>query len=165
MGWPTKEQKAAQKAAGGQAPKVEKKAGISKAAVKPKVSHKKLVIPKVPTWCVEDKELMNCKYKDAKKFFPDVTCGKVIKVYDGDTITIATRLSGVGPIYKFNIRMLGIDTPEKRTKDPEEGAAAITAGNKLREKCLEKVVTFTDVEYDKYGRILAVPYLNGKSLS
>ena len=69
---------------------------------------------------IDDEELINCQYKDAKKFLPDVTIGKVIKVYDGDTITIATKLSGVGPIYKFNVRMLGIDTPEKRAKDPEE---------------------------------------------
>jgi hypothetical protein len=28
--------------------------------------------------------------KECKSFTPNITCGKVIKVYDGDTITIST---------------------------------------------------------------------------
>jgi hypothetical protein len=38
------------------------------------------------------------------EFVPPVTGGKVIKVYDGDTITIATTLPYPdSPLYKFRV--------------------------------------------------------------
>ena len=54
------------------------------------------------------------KFKDLKEFIAPVTSGRVIKVYDGDTITIASKVIGLknSPIYKFPIRLNGIDTPE-----------------------------------------------------
>lgn len=50
-----------------------------------------------------------------------------MKVYDGDTITIATRLGGTGSLYRFSVRLLAIDTPEKRTKNKEEKEIAMKA--------------------------------------
>ena len=115
-------------------------------------------------WCYYDEECYDAKYKDAVKFFPDITCGKVIKVYDGDTLTIATKLSGKGPLYRFSVRLVGIDTPEKRTKNAEEKVAGYKAMNALKDKALGRIITFEEIQYDKYGRILAVPYLDGESL-
>ena len=40
------------------------------------------------------------EYNDTIPFIPPITCGKVIKVYDGDTLTLASKLPYDGcPIY------------------------------------------------------------------
>ena len=43
---------------------------------------------------------------------------KVISVYDGDTIKALFPLNGV--MYKWNCRLVGIDTPEIRTRNLKE---------------------------------------------
>ena len=60
-------------------------------------------------------------YKDTIPFIPPLTMGKVIKVYDGDTITIASKMPFENsPYYRFSVRLKGIDCPEIRTKNMEE---------------------------------------------
>ena len=54
--------------------------------------------------------LDNINYKDTIPYIPNVTYGKVIKVYDGDTITIACKMPfDNSPIYRFSVRIAGID--------------------------------------------------------
>lgn len=93
------------------------------------------------------------------KFIPVIKKGKVVKVYDGDTITIGARMEIEGKetknLYQFSVRLNGIDTPELKTKNPTEKSRAILARDDLSNMILGKVVTLTDVSYDKYGRILA----------
>ena len=93
------------------------------------------------------------------KFIPVIKTGKVVKVYDGDTITIGARMEIEGKetknLYQFSVRLNGIDTPELKTKNPTEKSRAILARDDLSNMILGKVVTLTDVSYDKYGRILA----------
>ena len=61
--------------------------------------------------------LDSISYNDTTPFVYPIRYGKVIKVYDGDTITIAARLPNTdGPIYRFSVRLNGIDTPEIRGK-------------------------------------------------
>ena len=50
---------------------------------------------------------------------------RVVKVYDGDTITILFRFNK--QYYKTSCRILGIDTPELRTKNLKEKAAGYEA--------------------------------------
>ena len=114
---------------------------------------------------IEDHELMASTVRKAKTFIPDVSYGKVIKVYDGDTITIATRLSGKGTIYKFSVRLLGIDTPEMKSKVPANKKVAVLAKNALKTLIYGQVVHLKEVDYDKYGRILAEVYFEGRKLS
>ena len=45
------------------------------------------------------------EYKDTIEFVVPITRGKVIKVYDGDTITVASRITPDSPIYRFQVRM------------------------------------------------------------
>ena len=67
-------------------------------------------------------------YETTEKFVPPISYGKVVKVYDGDTITVATPLDNTrAPIYHFSVRLRGIDSPEIRGKTPEEKAAALKA--------------------------------------
>lgn len=50
---------------------------------------------------------------------------RLVKVYDADSVTIVTEL--FGKLYSFNVRLLEIDTPEMKAKDPKEKALAIRA--------------------------------------
>lgn len=86
---------------------------------------------------------------------------KVVKVYDGDTIKVVFplkyKVKGIpilGKMYKWNCRLIGIDTPELRTKCPIEKQYGYLVRDKLREKILNKVVKITCSDFDKYGRLL-----------
>lgn len=108
--------------------------------------------------------------KTVKAYIPEISYGKVIKVYDGDTITIATQLynGDVSPkqeLCKFNVRILGIDTPELKTKNVGEKELGIIARNALSELLLNKVVKLENVKYDKYGRILCNVFLDNVNIS
>ena len=99
-------------------------------------------------------------WKTTVAFIPPVYGGKVIKVYDGDTITIATRLPiPNSPIYRFNVRLLGIDSAEIKTKSMAEKACAVEARDALVSKIFGEIVTLQNVSLEKYGRILADVYL------
>ncbi len=57
------------------------------------------------------------KWKDAIQFVPPITEGEVISVYDGDTITIVSKLPyDASPLYRFSIRLAGIDCAEIKGK-------------------------------------------------
>jgi len=105
-------------------------------------------------------------YKDTIPFIPPLTEGKVIKVYDGDTITIASKLPfDQSPYYRFSVRLKGIDCPEIKTKNTEEKQCAILIRDLLKDLLMDKIVTLKEVELEKYGRILAVVYLDEVNLS
>uniref|UniRef100_A0A6C0BXJ5 Uncharacterized protein n=1 Tax=viral metagenome TaxID=1070528 RepID=A0A6C0BXJ5_9ZZZZ len=56
--------------------------------------------PSIPT---------NIDPKALPNFIPPITEGRVIKCYDGDTITIAAFLPyKASPLYKFSVRLAGI---------------------------------------------------------
>ena len=85
--------------------------------------------------------------------------GTVVKVYDGDTITVVAKLQLQGsPYYKFSIRLAGIDTPEIRGANRE---AAIEARDALANKIMHKKVEITNVKTEKYGRLLADIHIDG----
>ena len=110
--------------------------------------------------------LHDIEYKDTFPFIYPITFGKVIKVYDGDTITIASRLPNTdGPIYRFSVRLNGIDTPEIRGKSVAEKELAIVVRDALRELIMGKVVELRNVANEKYGRILADVYLDSVSIN
>jgi endonuclease YncB( thermonuclease family) len=95
-------------------------------------------------------------YKDTIPFIPPITCGKVIKVYDGDTITIASKLPyDLSSIYRFSIRIKGIDCPEIRTHNTDEKEIALISKKYVEDKCLNKIVELKNLSTEKYGRILA----------
>lgn len=105
-------------------------------------------------------------WNSAVAFVPPITTGYVIKVYDGDTITIASRLPYDGsPLYKFSVRLNGIDTPEIKTKNAEEKAKALRCKQALSELCLNRFVSLENVDLEKYGRILADVHCDGIHLN
>jgi endonuclease YncB( thermonuclease family) len=101
----------------------------------------------------------NIEWKDTTLFLPPITSGRVIKVYDGDTITIAAKLPyDDSPLYRFPVRLNGIDAPEIRGKDEDEKLAAQNAKCALENLILNKIVTLKNNGPEKYGRILADVY-------
>lgn len=100
---------------------------------------------------------------NAIHFVVPITEGWCISVYDGDTITIATELNmnGITTLYKFNVRIRGIDCPEIRTKNEIEKQYAIKAKEFVNKLCYGKLIQLENVDYDKYGRILADVYIDG----
>ena len=97
-------------------------------------------------------------------FISPIREGQVIKVYDGDTITIAAYMpysDGTdSPLFRFSVRLNGIDTPEIKGHSEEEKKAAKVSRAALNEKLLHRVVTLKNVQTEKYGRILADVYLD-----
>ena len=99
---------------------------------------------------------MQITYKDTIPFVPPISEGIVVKCYDGDTITVATRLPyETSPLYRFSVRVLGIDCPEIRTKCKDEKQCAKMAKAHLKELIMNQKVILNVHGLDKYGRVLA----------
>ena len=108
-----------------------------------------------------DEYLKSVEYKDTVRFIPPIVHGKVIKVYDGDTITIASKLPDTNfPIYRFSVRFRGIDSAEIKGVTEKEKSIAIMARDKLHELIYGKIVTLKNLGTEKYGRVLADVYLD-----
>lgn len=102
----------------------------------------------------------NINPKDIKTFIPEITEGRVIKCYDGDTITVAAYLPyKESELYKFSVRINGIDCPEIRSKVETEKRCAVIAKKTVEKKLLDKMIKLDNVKTEKYGRILADIFL------
>ena len=83
----------------------------------------------------------------------------MIKVYDGDTITIASLLPNTTePVYRFSVRLSGIDSAEIKGKTAIEKKIAIEARDALYDFIFGKIVYLKNTTTEKYGRILADVY-------
>ena len=113
----------------------------------------------------EDNLLTEIKYKETIPFIPPVTGGKVIKVYDGDTITIASKMPwDNSPYYRFSVRINGIDCPEIKGKTENEKQCAILAREHVDHLVNGKIVHLENVSLEKYGRILADVFIEGVNI-
>jgi endonuclease YncB( thermonuclease family) len=102
------------------------------------------------------------KWEDTVEFTFPITGGRVIKVYDADTITIASKLPyDHSPMYRLSVRLNGIDTPEIKGKgvSDEEKEAAKVARDYVSKLVLNKFVRLENIQSEKYGRILADVYV------
>ena len=97
---------------------------------------------------------------------------KINRVVDGDTIAVTIDL-GFDLYKKERVRIAGVDTPEKRTRDLEEKALGIDATNWMKEK-LEGAISGDDEltirtelvgGMGKYGRLLGWLYIGDAELS
>ena len=103
--------------------------------------------------------LTDASWENTQTFIPPITSGKVIKVYDGDTITIASKLPhDNSPVYRFSVRLLGIDTPEIKGSSAHEKDLAKKARDALSAQILGKIVYLENIGIEKYGRILATVF-------
>ena len=102
-------------------------------------------------------------YKNAKPFVPPISEGIVVKVYDGDTITIVSQLPyPSSPYYRFSVRLNGIDSAEIKGKTAVEKDLAKKARDALNDKILNRSIYLRNIATEKYGRILADVYLDGE---
>ena len=97
---------------------------------------------------------------------------EINRVLDGDTIDVTIDL-GFDLYKKERVRVAGVDTPEKRTRDLEEKALGIDATNWLKER-LESAIRGDDDlvirtelvgGVGKYGRLLGWLYIGTDELS
>ena len=100
----------------------------------------------------ENLKQLSIKWEDTKAFVPPIQTGIVIKVYDGDTITIATKLPyPESPLYRFSVRLSGIDCPEIKGKNPDEIQCAHLSKNILTDILLHKVITLKNTSLEKHS--------------
>ena len=93
--------------------------------------------------------------------------GKVVSVYDGDTVKLVFPLTEQEPdrLYKWNCRLINVDTPEIRTRNLREKEFGKAVRDLLREKILNKVITVHCQDFDKYGRLLVELFTEDKSVN
>lgn len=90
--------------------------------------------------------------------------GKIVDVYDGDTVKIVLNLSINQDYFRWNCRLSGINTPEIRTKNTKEKEFGLLVRDKLKERIENKILLIKCGEFDKYGRLLVEIYENNGQL-
>ena len=97
---------------------------------------------------------------------------EINRVVDGDTIDVTIDL-GFDLYKKERVRVAGVDTPEKRTRDKEEKALGIDATNWLKNKLEEAIKGDDELTIrtelkggvGKYGRLLGWLYIGDDLVS
>ena len=97
---------------------------------------------------------------------------KIDKVLDGDTIDVTIDL-GFDLYKKERVRVAGVDTPEKRTRNKEEKALGIDATNWLKQKLEDTIAGDEELSIrtelkggvGKYGRLLGWLYIGDAAIS
>ena len=97
---------------------------------------------------------------------------KINRVVDGDTIDVTIDL-GFDLYKKERVRIAGVDTPEKRTRDLEEKALGIDATNWMKEQLEDAINGESELTIrtelkggmGKYGRLLGWLYVGDADIS
>ena len=85
---------------------------------------------------------------------------KVVRVIDGDTVDVDIDLGFGVWLRKERVRIMGIDTPESRTRDKVEKKFGLASKAKLKELLKDGAILKTEVSKKgedmkgKFGRIL-----------
>ncbi len=107
------------------------------------------------------------------------TVARLIDIIDGDTIVCVVPV--LERFFKFNVRLNGIDTCEMKSHNLLERNKAIAARDYVVKSVFNEVLERKDLQsrlkqdpklinlhcydFDKYGRLLADVFIDGKSLS
>ena len=90
---------------------------------------------------------------------------KLVKVVDGDTVDVDVDL-GFGMVYKKQrVRMMGIDTPESRTRDLEEKFYGKASKANLIKILDGKEIQMVSHDKGKFGRILGELFIGDSKYS
>ena len=97
---------------------------------------------------------------------------EINRVLDGDTIDVTIDL-GFDLYKKERVRVAGVDTPEKRTRNLEEKALGIDATNWLKKKLEDTISGDEELSIrtelkggvGKYGRLLGWLYIGDSTVS
>jgi micrococcal nuclease len=86
----------------------------------------------------------------------------VTKIIDGDTIDVDIHLGFDVVLTKQRIRLMGIDTPESRTRNLEEKARGLLSKQYMIDKCpVGSKITLKSLDRGKFGRILGEIWEDG----
>ena len=77
-------------------------------------------------------------FEECAVFVPKIETAKCVKVYDGDTFHIGTIMPPPYGATRFCCRLLGVDTPELRSRDDAEKALAREARARLGSPFISK---------------------------
>ena len=94
---------------------------------------------------------------DHMSFENKVYYAKIVHIYDGDTMHVVFK--EFGSFYRWTCRIVGVDTPELRTRNEHEKKLGYKVRDALREKLLDKIVKIKCEKFDKYGRLLIDVYI------
>ena len=99
------------------------------------------------------------------KLYPDVKVSRLLRVIDGDTFACDIDEHSAIAGKNISIRLRGINTPELRSKDPEERLSAIFEKQRLSDLLTNAlVIELRNIDRDKYFRIDADVYIDGEPL-
>ena len=98
---------------------------------------------------------------------------KILRVVDGDTVDVDIDLGFGVWMHKERVRMMGIDTPESRTRDSVEKQFGLASKDKLKSLLPIGSMQILKTEIDKsgedakgkFGRILGDFLIEGKRAS
>ena len=100
------------------------------------------------------------KSKEKKEVSPKISDGyQVLKVSDGDTINIQKVENGQFVGEELRIRMYGMDAPEKSQDYGPESRQA------LEKLVAGKTLSIEVKNKDRYGRTVAIIYVDGKNIN
>ena len=105
-------------------------------------------------------QLKACTYNNTKTFnYSGKTyLVKILKVYDGDTVTVAFSPFG-NDYFKYQVRMLGYDSPEMKSKNEKEKMWAHNIQKYASSLISDSICKMKCEKMDKYGRILGSLYM------
>lgn len=90
----------------------------------------------------------------------------VTRVIDGDTIDVDIQLGFDVVLAKQRIRLLGIDTPESRTRNKEEKIRGLISKNYVLNTCaVGSTIRLQSKKRGKFGRILGIIYNGDDTVS
>ena len=89
----------------------------------------------------------------------------VTRVVDGDTVDVDVDLGFSTILKKQRVRMMGIDTPESRTRDLEEKFYGKASKAHLESILAEGNIELQSHGKGKFGRILGELFVGGSSYS
>lgn len=98
---------------------------------------------------------------------------KILRIVDGDTVDVDIDLGFGVWMHKERVRMMGIDTPESRTRDSVEKQFGLASKDKLKSLLPIGSMQILKTEIDKsgedakgkFGRILGDFLIEGKRAS
>jgi len=90
------------------------------------------------------------------KTYGNIRVSEVVKVYDGDTITVNIKKYPLIIGEEIGVRIYGVDAPEIKGKTEYEKKKAVEAREYVRARLNEgKKIELRNIRRDKYFRILA----------
>mgnify|MGYP000142136628 FL=1 len=99
------------------------------------------------------------------KLYPDVKVSRLLRVIDGDTFACDIDEHPAIAGKNISIRLRGINTPELRSRKPEERKSASLEKQRLSGLLNNaRVIELRNIDRDKYFRIDADVYIDGEPL-